>query len=361
MSTPIVPPPGTALDRDAAAAVAAALDSHVATIASQLVDLDADVQAFGSDTERADVAAAFALWRAVSERAAEWDGIERASEARRREVLAAAWQPVRTASGEQVAPDLADGLTFLDALVQRLHDDLARRRDEAAAVASTWIALDADLRRAEQAAARLGEEVRHIAELARAAAAAPHAAAPPPDLVARAAEARQRLERAEAERDELLDQLDAAPAALDDLTAREAEVRTLAAACREKIVDAPNIAVPSVAAIGEPPADARQRPWHAVQADVREYLRTLARVDAALDEAQRRFQSPLDRRDELRGLLQAFRDKAASADLAEHETLDGKYQTARDTLWSAPCDLERASAEVDDYVRTVNSMMHGVN
>ena len=72
---------------------------------------------------------------------------------------------------------------------------------------------------------------------------------------------------------------------------------------------------------------------------MRAWLRAAERAGAALDEAARRFQAPLTRRDELRGLLQAFRDKAASAGLAEHEALDPLYTAARDTLWSAPCDL----------------------
>ena len=66
-------------------------------------------------------------------------------------------------------------------------------------------------------------------------------------------------------------------------------------------------------------------------------------------------------RDELRGLLQAFRDKAASAGLAEHEKLDPRYAAARQVLWSAPCDLTSAEHQVDEYVRTINQMMHGVN
>ena len=85
------------------------------------------------------------------------------------------------------------------------------------------------------------------------------------------------------------------------------------------------------------------------------------RAGAALDEAERRFRAPLARRDELRGLLQAFRDKAASAGLAEHEQLDPRYVAARDLLWAAPCDLADAEALVDEYVRTINQMMHGVN
>ena len=85
---------------------------------------------------------------------------------------------------------------------------------------------------------------------------------------------------------------------------------------------------------------------------MRAWLQQTERAGAALDEAARRFQAPLTRRDELRGLLQAFRDKAASAGLAEHEALDPLYTVARDTLWSAPCDVAAAESQVDEYVHT---------
>jgi len=92
-----------------------------------------------------------------------------------------------------------------------------------------------------------------------------------------------------------------------------------------------------------------------------DWVRRVERASAALDEAARRFRAPLARRNELRGLLQAFRDKAASAGLAEHEKLDPRYAAAREILWSAPCDLDRAEAQVEHYISTINQMMHGEN
>src|SRR5262249_35748025 len=155
------------------------------------------------------------------------------------------------------------------------------------------------------------------------------------------------------------DRLDGAPAMLADLSRRESDVRALAARCREKIRAAPALAVPSVAAIGPAPERARERPWSAVRAAAGAWLLTPGRAGAALDEASRRFQAPLSRRDELRGLLQAFRDKADNAGLAEHETLDARYTAARDTLWTAPCDLAVAETEVQEYIVALNSMLHG--
>ena len=154
------------------------------------------------------------------------------------------------------APDLADALTFLDALVA----PLARRarqqpRSRPRPTATAWIALDADLRHAEQAAARLGQEVRHVADLEADAAAGPAArrrrrpsSSPGPPRPGPAST------RAEAERDGApRPPRRGAGRASPTSTAEEGAVRALAAACREKIVDAPNLAVPSVAALGPPP------------------------------------------------------------------------------------------------------------
>ena len=360
MTAPAIPPKDTPLDRNAAAAIAAELDAWVAAVASELLDLEQDAQASGSDAQRTDVAAAFTLWRAVSERTAQWDGVGGANGGARAAVLASAWSPITSDAGEVLAPDLADAMTFLAALVERLRTQLESQRQQAVSTAEAWLSLDGDLHHAAQAAARLGQEVRHVAELEAEAGRQSRSVQPPADLASRASAVRLRLDTAETERDGLLAKLDAASSLLADLDAKEAAVRALADTCRAKLADAPPLAVPSIAAIAPPPDGVRDRPWPAVEAPVRTWLQQTERAGAALDEAARRFQAPLTRRDELRGLLQAFRDKAASAELAEHEALDPLYTAARDTLWSAPCDLAVAQSQVDEYVRTVNTMMHGV-
>lgn len=358
---PTLPPAGSALDDDVARRLAAELDAWVADVASRLVDLEADAQASGDDALRGDVAAAFTLWRAVSERAETWEGVAGAGSARRAELLAAAWTPLTADTGEVVSPNLVDAMTFLDALVATLAGRISAAHQAAANAATEWLALDIDLREATQAAARLGQEVRHVAELEAEASRRSRAVEPPDELVRRAAEARARLDAAEVERDDVLRRLEQATDTLSRLEQREQEVRVLAATCREKIADAPPLAVPAVAALGAPPDGVDHRPWPAVRAEAIDWLRRVDRVGAALDEAVRRFSAPLARRDELRGLLQAFRDKAASAGLSEHEALDPRYAAARDILWTAPCDLTVAETHVGDYVRTINQMMHGEN
>ncbi|OLT12575.1 hypothetical protein BJF79_21825 [Actinomadura sp. CNU-125] len=63
----------------------------------------------------------------------------------------------------------------------------------------------------------------------------------------------------------------------------------------------------------------------------------------------------LERRAELRGRLDAYRAKAARLGLAEDERLCALYEEARDVLWTAPCDLRRATALLAEYQRTVRA------
>lgn len=62
----------------------------------------------------------------------------------------------------------------------------------------------------------------------------------------------------------------------------------------------------------------------------------------------------LVRRDELRGRLGAFQMMAARKGLAEDPDATRLYERARALLWSAPCDLTRAAAAVDDYRRAIH-------
>ena len=50
--------------------------------------------------------------------------------------------------------------------------------------------------------------------------------------------------------------------------------------------------------------------------------------------------------DELRGLLGAYKAKAARLGAAEDPGLAERYDQARDLLWTAPCDLAAAAAAV---------------
>lgn len=69
--------------------------------------------------------------------------------------------------------------------------------------------------------------------------------------------------------------------------------------------------------------------------------------------------APLARRNELRGLLDAYRAKAQAFGRDEDGVLTGMHTCARDVLYAAPCDLDRAERLVGEYVEAVNTAARG--
>jgi hypothetical protein len=67
----------------------------------------------------------------------------------------------------------------------------------------------------------------------------------------------------------------------------------------------------------------------------------------------------LDRRDELRGRLDAYKAKAGRLGLAEDTALTEIHQRARDLLWTSPCDLRGATVALADYQRAIASRAEG--
>jgi hypothetical protein len=70
-------------------------------------------------------------------------------------------------------------------------------------------------------------------------------------------------------------------------------------------------------------------------------------------DAEQQAAELLDRRDELRGLLDAYQARAARLGGAEDSDLDARYDRARDLLWTAPCDLPAAADAVTGYQQAV--------
>jgi hypothetical protein len=69
----------------------------------------------------------------------------------------------------------------------------------------------------------------------------------------------------------------------------------------------------------------------------------------------------LDRRDELRGRLDAYKAKAGRLGLAEDTALTELHQRAQDLLWTSPCDLRRATVALADYQRAIASRAEGMS
>ncbi len=81
--------------------------------------------------------------------------------------------------------------------------------------------------------------------------------------------------------------------------------------------------------------------------------RELAAAMVSFKEAERAVVAAMAKRDELRGLLGAYRAKAARLGMIEDPGLAERYDQARDLLWTAPCDLAAAEAAVAGYQQAV--------
>ena len=69
----------------------------------------------------------------------------------------------------------------------------------------------------------------------------------------------------------------------------------------------------------------------------------------------------LDRREELRGRLDAYKAKAGRLGLAEDTALTELHQRAYDLLWTSPCDLRGATVTLADYQRAITSRAEGTS
>ena len=81
--------------------------------------------------------------------------------------------------------------------------------------------------------------------------------------------------------------------------------------------------------------------------------RELPAATAGFKEAERAVVAAMAKRDELRGLLGAYKAKAARLGAVEDTGLAERYDRARDMLWMAPCDLAAAEAAVAGYQQAV--------
>jgi hypothetical protein len=176
---------------------------------------------------------------------------------------------------------------------------------------------------------------------------------------------RQRVAAAAARVDELV-------RLRDDAGRRIAEVATAAAAAgsaREDAVAAWRQAAAKIAAAALPPEPAAAADLSARLADLDTLLaggrwtrlgseldlidRELTAATAKFREAERTVVALMAKRDELRGLLGAYKAKAARLGAVEDPGLAERYDRARDLLWTAPCDLDAAAAEVAGYQQAV--------
>lgn len=96
--------------------------------------------------------------------------------------------------------------------------------------------------------------------------------------------------------------------------------------------------------------------WPQLQAELDKCGSALAAARTQTRDTERSLASLLSHRDELRGLLDAYKAKAARLGSAEDTDLAARYDHAHDLLWTAPCDLTAAAEAVTGYQRAIRTM-----
>ncbi|MFG1999409.1 hypothetical protein ACGFNU_09725 [Spirillospora sp. NPDC048911] len=178
------------------------------------------------------------------------------------------------------------------------------------------------------------------------------------------AELRRRLGEAVAFRDDSEARIGRVAAAIDEVRAAEADAREARDRVLVKIASPvlPDLAVRS-AVLADRLAALRVlrdgRRW----SELAERMHDLGRAAATALEQTRNDQALitglLDRRDELRGRLDAYRVKAARLGLAEDAELTRLYREARELLWTSPCDLRKATVTLSGYQQAISSRAKG--
>jgi hypothetical protein len=362
--------PGSLTAPPTASDVLAYLDKlghWVVALREALDNLDARAQvAHDPVAYTQDIVLAMSLWNSIDARRQEletaWDS-GRVLEDELAKIATLIWGRLADPLGAPSAFTLPEACTLAAALQDRLSAVLAQDAVAGSGAAQRIEPLRAALQRCRLQAAALGVPITRIDELAAALESAVKAA-----NAQVVAEVIDRVDREVAitERDLIKEASRRAGVAFqyaelrrryDDLATMVPEVAELAHRCEEKIADAPRLGVPSIAVLGEPPAlEPGRRDQHesaAAADELASYAEKLTRFGAALAVARDRFSAPLQEREDLRGLLEAYRDRTARGGLAEDAALEDRFRAAHDVLWTAPCDLPVARRLVAEYQRAV--------
>jgi len=93
--------------------------------------------------------------------------------------------------------------------------------------------------------------------------------------------------------------------------------------------------------------------WPRLSAELDQVEHGLTAATTQFRDTERAALALLNRREELRGLLDAYQAKAARLGAAEDSGLTERYNRARGLLWTAPCDLAAAEDAVTGYQQAV--------
>jgi hypothetical protein len=101
-------------------------------------------------------------------------------------------------------------------------------------------------------------------------------------------------------------------------------------------------------------AQARAGAWPAAAEALEEWREAADALHARAGAVAKANRAPLERRNDLRGLLDAFRAKAAALGLAEDPALTERYRSAREALYAYRCDVRRAETLVREYGEAID-------
>ncbi len=148
---------------------------------------------------------------------------------------------------------------------------------------------------------------------------------------------------------------------IDDLAAAAAAARAArqdAVAARRDVAVRVSALPPLPPQVPEPPlptlaALAAGGQWSRLAAELDRCDAELAAANAQTADLSQTAAAAIDKRDELRGLLRAYKAKAARLGAAEDPDLSARHDQAYGLLWTAPCDLAAAEAAVAAYQRAI--------
>ena len=112
----------------------------------------------------------------------------------------------------------------------------------------------------------------------------------------------------------------------------------------------PAIAEPPLASLGALAANGQ---WARLATELDRCEAELTAATAQTAGLRQAAADALGKRDELRGLLRAYKSKAARLGAAEDPDLAARFDRAYGLLWTAPCDLAAAEAAVAAYQRAI--------
>jgi hypothetical protein len=93
--------------------------------------------------------------------------------------------------------------------------------------------------------------------------------------------------------------------------------------------------------------------WTRLASELDAIDKQAANITKRCREAEQSATGLIKERDQLRGLLDAYRAKAGGIGAAENAELDQRYQQAKNLLWTAPCDLAAATVAVNGYQQAI--------